>query len=250
MDALSILSFNEPWVFLLIAALIAISAFLQGVGGVGFTMLVAPVALMVSPELVPGPLLTLGCLVALLSVIRERMHIDWGAAVSGILGRGIGAIVAVVALSNLPGSMLDLVFAALILIAVLLSVSGLKIQPSRQNLGIAGIVSGIMATITSVGSPPFAITFQYGSPPVIRATLATIFASGTLLSVSALAVTGHYRLQEAVMGTTLIPFLMVGFWLSNRARHYISAPMLRRWLLTFCAITALMLLAKTIAQWV
>src|SRR5690625_3668310 len=115
MDILSIIPFNEAWIFLLIGFLIALSAFMQGVGGVGFTMLVAPVALMISPELVPGPLLTLGFLMALLSVLRELSYVNWGLALVGIVGRGIGAIVAVIALASLSGTLLDIVFASLIL---------------------------------------------------------------------------------------------------------------------------------------
>jgi len=246
MDILSIIPFNEPWIFLLIGFLIALSAFMQGVGGVGFTMLVAPVALMISPELVPGPLLTLGFLMAFMSVLRELSDVNWGLALVGIAGRGVGAVVAVIALASLSGTLLDIVFASLILIAVLLSMSGLNIQPTRPNIGVAGIVSGVMGTITSVGSPPLAITFQHGAPAVVRATLATIFTSGTALSIIALIASGHYELQEAVLGTTLIPFLLLGFWLSNRARHYVSAPLLRRWLLIFCALTALLLVGKTL----
>ena len=58
--------------YLLMACLIAIAAFLQGIGGVGFAMFAAPVAALYFPELVPGPLLTLGGFVTLLTALRER----------------------------------------------------------------------------------------------------------------------------------------------------------------------------------
>src|SRR5690606_7966262 len=74
MPAIDLLPFTDPWLYALMAVLILGSAFVQGVGGVGFTMFAAPVAAIVCPELVPGPLLTLGGFVTLLTAIRESRH--------------------------------------------------------------------------------------------------------------------------------------------------------------------------------
>lgn len=249
MAYLQALPLGQPGVFLLMAALIAVSAFLQGVGGVGFTMFAAPIAVMVSPELVPGPLLTLGCLIALLSTVRERQHILWGQASFGLVGRVLGAIAAVAVLSHISGRQMNLLFAGLIVLAVLLSASGMKVMASRRNLGVAGLFSGIMSTLTSVGAPPLAIAMQYGSPPVVRATLGAILTGGAFSSVVALGATGHYHPQEGLLAATLFPFMMLGFWLSNRARHRVSSVMLRRWLLVFCTLSAIALVLKTILEW-
>ena len=151
---IDLLPFTDTWVYALMAVLIAGSAFLQGVGGVGFTMFAAPVALIVSPELVPGPLLTLGGLCTLLTAMRERHHIAWQPASFALGGRALGTLIAIVALSQLAPRALGLVFASVILLAVLMSISGLRFSISRLNAGVAGIVSGIMGTLTSVGSPP------------------------------------------------------------------------------------------------
>ena len=72
MQSLQLLPFTDPWLYAWMATLILGSAFLQGVGGVGFTMFSAPVAAMVCPELVPGPLLMLGGCVTFLTAVRER----------------------------------------------------------------------------------------------------------------------------------------------------------------------------------
>ena len=250
MAPINLLPFTEPWIFTLMAVLIAGSAFLQGVGGVGFTMFAAPVALIFCPELVPGPLLTLGGLVTLLTAIRERRHIAWRPASFAFGGRTIGTLVAILALSQLARGPLSLLFAGVILLAVALSVSGLKIMATPLNVGIAGLLSGTMGTLTSVGSPPLAITLQHNAPPTIRATIGVILASGASVSLVALAITGRYGIHDLLLSATLIPFLISGFWLSNRARHRVSGPALRRGLLVFCAISAAGLVIKTIWQWV
>lgn len=249
MPPIDLLPFTDPWVYALMAILIMGSALLQGMGGVGFTMFAAPVALILSPELVPGPLLTLGGFVTLLTAVRERRHIVWSVASFALGGRVVGALIAVLALSRLAPQSLGLVFAGMILLAVALSASGLKFAVSSSNAGAAGLLSGIMGTLTSVGSPPLAIIMQYKPPPAIRATIGAVLASGATVSVVMLAVTGHYGLHDLLLSLTLIPFLILGFWLSNKARHGVSGPALRRGLLVFCALSAFALIAKTFLQW-
>src|SRR5690625_5314699 len=173
----------NPWSFAFIAALITGSAFLQGVGGVGFTMFVAPIALMVFPELVPGPLLTLGGLVTFLTAAREHPHIMWPATNLALTERILGTALAIFILSYLSLVFLNIIFASIILLAVALSVSGLRISPTKINLGIAGLFSGLMGTLTSVGAPPLAIAMQHSSPANIRATIGSILAVGSMISI-------------------------------------------------------------------
>jgi len=239
-------SFFNFWSFGFIAVLITGSAFLQGVGGVGFTMFVAPIALMVFPELVPGPLLTLGGLVTFLTAVREQRHIMWPATKLAIVGRVLGTAVAILILSYLSLMFLNIVFASLILIAVALSISGLKIAPSRTNLGIAGMFSGLMGTLTSVGAPPLAIALQHSAPANIRATIGSILALGSMVSIIGLVLANKYGVVELVLTALLIPFMFFGFWLSNHARGFVSGPTLRKALLLFCTLSALSLIFKTV----
>ncbi|WP_417251393.1 TSUP family transporter [Castellaniella sp.] len=248
MPALDLLPFTDPWVYALMAFLIVGSALLQGVGGVGFTMFAAPVALMVSPELVPGPLLTLGGMVTFMTALRERHQIAVKPASFALAGRTLGALVAVFALSQLASRTLSLLFAGLILLAVLLSVSGLRLRVSPVSASVAGLVSGIMGTLTSVGSPPLAIIMQHSPPSTIRATIGAILGCGATVSLIALALTGHYGWHDLLLSATLFPFLFLGFWLSNKARHRVTGPALRYGLLIFCAASALGLAIKTLWQ--
>ena len=114
MSSMQLLPFTDPALYLLMSLLILASAFLQGVGGVGFTMFSAPIAAIVCPELVPGPLLMLGGCVTFLTAVRERRDIAWSFAGSALTGRALGSIVAVVALSQLTQGPLNFLFAAAI----------------------------------------------------------------------------------------------------------------------------------------
>lgn len=246
MPAFDLLPFTDPLLFALMAILILGSAFVQGVGGVGFTMFAAPIAAIFCPELVPGPLLTLGGFVTLLTAIRERRHIAWAPARSALVGRAVGTVIAVFALAHLAQKPLNFLFAGLILLAVALSIAGLRITESRRNIGLAGVISGVMGTLTSVGAPPVVIALQHNPPPTLRATTGAILFCGSILSLLMLTVSGHYGMHEFLLATTLVPPMLIGFWLSGQIREKVSPIAIRRGLLTFCAISACGLVVKTL----
>ncbi len=80
--------------FLAFAGAVLAGAFIQGTGGIGFAMFAAPVAALVKPELVPGPMLMLGGEVSLLVALRERASIDFRGAGFALAGRVPGSVVA------------------------------------------------------------------------------------------------------------------------------------------------------------
>ena len=246
MSSIQLLPFTDPGLYLLMSLLILASAFLQGVGGVGFTMFSAPIAAIVCPELVPGPLLMLGGCVTFLTAVRERRDIAWSAAGSALMGRAVGSVVAVAALSQLTQGPLNFLFAAMILLAVGMSVIGVRIMATRGNVTIAGLLSGIMGTLTSVGAPPLVIAFQRLSPPAIRATTGAVLFFGSMFSLTVLAVAGYFGVHELLLGASMVPFMLLGFWGSGRLRQKVSAIALRRGLLTFCALSAMGLIVKSI----
>ena len=241
-----LLPFTNPWLYALMGLLVFGSAFVQGIGGVGFTLVAAPAAAIMCPELVPGPLLTLGGFVTLLTAARERRHISWSAASSALIGRSAGTVVAVLTLHQLAQRPLNVLFSGLIIVAVILTIAGLRIQATRANTIMAGVISGIMGTLTSVGAPPLVILLQQHRPPVLRATMGAILFCGSVFSLLMLGLTGHYGWLQFWLSTTLLPYMLLGFWLSGYVRHKVSQPALRKGLLLFCSLSAIALLIKTI----
>ncbi|MCQ9617753.1 sulfite exporter TauE/SafE family protein [Paenalcaligenes niemegkensis] len=234
------------WQYVILALVVAIAAFLQGVGGVGFAMFAAPVAVVFFPELVPGPLLALGGSVSLLAALRERQHIIPKVVATAVSGRAVGTIFAVLAMTQLSKNVLELLFGVFILIAVLLSISGLRIAPNRKNMGIAGVVSGIMGTLTSVGAPSLAIAMQNLVPANLRASLGATLFLGASFSLFSLGIAGLFTLREAILSAILWPFMLLGFSLSSKVRHAVSAIAVKRLLLGFCSISAIGLIFKSL----
>lgn len=90
------------------AVVVATAAFLQGVGGVGFAMLAAPIAVFLAPNMVPGSLLVLGGSVSLLAALRERHEIVKPVVSWALAGRLVGTIIAAVGMTQLPSDWKDL----------------------------------------------------------------------------------------------------------------------------------------------
>jgi uncharacterized membrane protein YfcA len=241
-----LLVFTDPWVYAAMAGLVLFAAFMQGLGGVGFAMFAAPVAAIFFPDMVPGALLTLGGFVALLTTLRERHAVLWPAVGSALAGRAVGTIIAIFALAQLPQSGVNLLFAVLILAAVALSAAGLRIAATRNNIAIAGVLSGVMGTLTSVGAPPLAIALQHTPPPNLRATLGFTLFCGSSFSLLMLSFAGRYNLQQFWLSITLLPFMLAGFALSSQVHKKVGPTLVRRLLLGFCATSAVGLIIKTI----
>ena len=187
------------------SALILAAACLQGIGGIGFAMFAAPIAGLFFPSMTAASLLILGGLLSLLCAWRERGHIDWSMARFGILGRCAGGALAVGILALAPLRYVSGTYGLLLLMAVVLAMRGQKVLPSRRNTCLAGIVSGVMGTITSAGAPPFAILTQRLEPPQIRATVGCILAVGAAVSLLMLGAAGRFDLPQLGLSISLIP---------------------------------------------
>lgn len=235
--------------YAVMAVVIATAAFLQGVGGVGFAMLAAPIAVFLVPDMVPGSLLVLGGSVSFLAALRERHEIVVPVVSWALVGRTVGTILAAVGMTQLPGEWLGVLFGGFILMAVILSASGLKVRASAMNVCGLGVVSGMMGTLTSVGAPAIAIAMQSLTPTQLRPSLGSTLFIGSILSIGSLALAGLFTWKDLLLGLALWPCMFLGFQLSGRARHAVSAKNIRLFLLWFCGISSLILIAKSVVFW-
>jgi hypothetical protein len=233
-----------PLGYVAVGALVLVGACLQGIGGIGFAMFAAPVAVLVAPMMVPGPLLLLGGMVSLMAALREPAAIDWALARRCVGGRVVGAAAAVALMVVLSPRPLALAFGVSLLLGVGLSLAGWRIEANRANSWAAGALSGLMGTITSVGAPPLGLLTQQLPAATIRATIGCILALGALASLVTLAISGLFGWQQCVLGLALFPWVWAGFQVSSGLARRVSAVHTRRLLLTLVAGSALVVLGK------
>lgn len=225
-------------------AVVLLGACFQGVAGIGFSIICAPICALLFPALVPGPLLLLGLPLSMLTWAREAPANDWAMSAFAIGGRLLGTVLAGVLLLALSPRMLGVLFALCILAAVALSAAGWRVVATRGSLAAAGVASGVMGTVTSAGGPPFAIVMQHMAPPALRATLSCIFTVGTVLSLAALAMLDKLDLAAMGLALLLMPWLLAGFAVSGRLARHVPPRRMRHVLLGFAALSALGVLAE------
>lgn len=229
---------------LLCALAVLVGACVQGASGIGFALFAAPLVALLDPELVPGPMLVLGGAISLLAALRERHHIDYRSAAIAFSGRVPGSLVAGLVIGLMPQSAFAMMFAFLTLAAIALSLWGPRIRATPFMLATAGLASGFMGTVTSVGTPPMGLVMQNMEPPRLRATIGLFLIGGSTVSLVVLGVVGRFGLIDLQRSFLLIPPMFLGFWLSSSIKQHIQPVMIRHIVLTVCALSALMLLLQ------
>ncbi len=232
--------------FIVCAGAVMAGAFIQGTGGLGFAMFAAPVAALLRPDLVPGPMLMLGGTLSFLAATREPASIDYRFAGIAIAGRVAGSVVAGLVIGLAPKNVFAVAFALLVLAAVALSVAVPRLKATPLTLSVAGFGSGLMGTMTSVGAPPMGIVLQNESPARVRATIGAFLTVGAFVSIAVLVWAGRFGLHEVMLGALLLAPMAIGFWISSRMVKHVDARIVRRVVLGVSAMSAILLLVQNL----
>jgi uncharacterized membrane protein YfcA len=217
---------------------------IQGSLGFGLGLVSAPALALIDATFIPGPLLLVGVAVTLTVFLRERGAVDWKGMKWAIFGRVIGTIAggwAVVAFSK---DAVIVLVAVLVLAGVLMTSIGWKIKTNRITLSTAGLVSGVMGTLTSVGGPPMALVYQRETAQKLRATLAGFFLVGATFSLLTLAVSGGMSEHDFVLGALMLPGYVIGMIANRWASKFLDKGYSRVAVLSFSALSSIVLLLE------
>ena len=240
LDSVSI----SPWQYVLAVLVVAVGAMIQGSLGFGLGLVSAPALALIDATFIPGPLLLVGVAVTLTVFLRERGAVDWKGMKWAIFGRVIGTIAggwAVVAFSK---DAVIVLVAVLVLAGVLMTSIGWKIKTNRITLSTAGLVSGVMGTLTSVGGPPMALVYQRETAQKLRATLAGFFLVGATFSLLTLAVSGGMTQHDFALGALMLPGYVIGMIANRWASRFLDKGYSRVAVLTFSALSSIVLLLE------
>ncbi len=201
---------------------------------------------LIHPGFVPAPIIASNLLLTLLVTHRERGAVDLPGLRWLVAGRLVGTLPAAALLAVLAGAVFDLVIAVLVLAAVAASLARGVFTPSPWKLGLAGVASGLMGTLSSIGGPPVALVYQRARPDVFRATLGANLVVGAVLSLMAAWNAGRLGWLEVQLGALLLPAALLGFWLSRFALGRIDPRRLRLAVLLLSSAAALGLLVRAL----
>ncbi len=227
-------------------AVVALGATVQGSVGFGLGLVAAPVLALIEPRLVPGALLVSALVMNVLMFRREFRSIVLSEVKWAIVGRLIGAVIGAVVLASIPRGETGLFFGVLVLLAVGMSATGLKIRPTTPAVLGAGTISGFMGTTIAIGGPPVALVYQHAKGPRLRGTLAGMFVFGAAMSLIALAVIGRLGKQELLWSLALMPGIFIGYAVSGRTAPVLDRGYTRPAVLTISAAAGLALCLRQI----
>ena len=231
---------------LLLAGMVLVfGAVVQGVVGFGIAIVGVPIAALIMPELIPGPLLLVAPVHTMLSLVRERKHVDWRGVGWASAGRLPGGLLGVAIVDSLPQRQFFVVVGSGVLLFTVLSVITWKPRPTAPALATAGVLSGAFGTAMAIGAPPVALLYQHDRGARIRATLAAFLLLGALMSAGTLALAGHLGWHDVALAGMLAPFIVFGFALSGPARKILDAR-IRYLVLAIAGFSALALISRSL----
>jgi uncharacterized membrane protein YfcA len=221
---------------------VAVTSAVHGTVGFGMNLLAVPVLVVLDPALVPGPAVAAGIVLSALVLARERATVDkrLGWAMVGLLP---GTMVALLLLSLIPTSELALAMGLLVLVAVGISATHVKMTPTPLTLFIAGVASGFLATAGSIGGPPMALVYAHSSGTRVRTNLSGFFVITGVTSLVALTLTGHFAIREAQLTALLLPGVLLGYAASGRLRPWADSGYTRSAVLLLSALAGIAAIA-------
>lgn len=229
-----------------IVAIVTVAASVQGAIGFGMALIASPLLVLVDPALVPGPLMMSSLVLVTLVAVRDHVHTDFKTVRWAIVGNVVGASIGASVLAQLDAARYGVLFAAIVLLGVGLSLLGARIRVRRRSAVGAGLLGGFMATTAAIGGPPMALVYQHEGADSFRGTLATYFIASSVIGLTALFFAGRFRMPEVEFGLLLIPGQIAGFLLSNWLRRRLGDHSIRPYILGLSALAALAVLGRVL----
>jgi hypothetical protein len=225
---------------------VALGAALQATVGFGMNLVALPLLMLLSERYIPAPLLVAHLvLVACLTSVQWR-QIERPVLGAALLGAVPGTALGMVALMHMSRSAFVAFTAAVLILGIAALALPVRLPRTPLSLAIAGALSGLCGTTTSINGPPLGMVMAGESRlPAIRATLAVFLLCSTLFSLIALRFAG--RLDEAtlLLAAGLIPGTLAGILFSRLfLRRAADAASPRRVLLIASAVATALFLGK------
>ncbi|MFJ2740680.1 TSUP family transporter [Streptomyces sp. NPDC087440] len=228
---------------IVLAATVAVAAFVQGGSGLGFALIVAPVAGILDPGLLPTFVLAAMIPLNVYVAWRERAALDLRGAGWVTVARLAATPGGLALLWLIPDRSIGLFVGVATVLAAVVSLAAPAFTPGRLAYVGAGAITGLTETATGVGGPPLALVYQHRPPAELRSTVAACFLVGEVASLALLFATGEGRPADLGLAAALIPVIAVGAWLSRLVHDRLDARRMRLCVLGFALVSGVVLIA-------
>lgn len=219
---------------------------LQSSIGFGLGPLAVPLLALINPYFIPGPLLLSALVLTSMMAWRDHHSIHAQGVLWAIPGRIAGSVLGAAILIIIPRESLSLLFGSMVLLAIIISISGIHPKISPLSILTAGTFSGLMGTTSAIGGAPMGLVYQDQKGPKIRGTLSLIFVFGTIISLVSLIVIGHFALLELKLALILMPGIFAGFFVSRKTASLLDKGLMRPAILSVSGLAGLTVILKNI----
>ena len=219
----------------------------QAALGFGGSYIMVPTVAVLLPEALPAAVLV-GLLPLTMWVAwRDRGDVNRSAFLRITAGRIPGAALATAVVALAPQRALTVIVAAVLLVAVAVASSRWTAPVTPTSQGIAGLVSGFTGTAAALGGPPLVVLYRDSTAADRRGTLSTVFVVGIVIGLAMLGVAGEFGLDDLDTGGLLGASLLGGALLVAPVVRRLSDAWLRRAVLVWAAVGAVVALARALA---
>lgn len=225
---------------------VALASFVQTSAGLGLAMLGIPLLAVIDLSYVPGPFMLVSLALNLMMFVSGRSDIVYSEIRTMFPALVLGTICGAILFDIMPHSILGVIFAALILTGVAITVLAKPIGLGPTALRGGGFSVGLMGTISGIHGPPLVLLYHNEAIEKTRASIALIFLMANTLSLIGLTSVGQFTEPDALRGLTLLPGLLFGYILAKNTRHFLSKRVARMMMLSIAAASAGVLLFKSL----
>ena len=217
----------EPNTLIPAVFIILVASLLKSTTGFGFALIATPLLLLLwEPTLVVPIVLPLVLTVDVFIVAQNWRLLEprrlAPMVIAGVLGVPLGTYVLLVA----SPQVLRLGIAGLVLVSAILLLLGVTIPISRERLagGIAGFLSGLLVTSTSISGPPVALFMinQRWAKHTFRTSLGLFFLGQVTLAIISLAGVGALHSGTLLVSAILWVPVLLGYLAAIRLLPYVS----------------------------
>jgi len=240
------MSFIDPTTLILVSVIVFFGALTQSLIGFGLAVVATPLLYIVDPQLIPVPIIIMGFAISVMTLFRERGHLQFNGLQYALLGRIPGGFLGAGLLLFAPQAILGLVIAIIVFIAVILSVFRFTAPINRISLFIAGVFSGIFGNIAAIGGPPMALLLAGKDASQFRAALSAFFVFSSLIALAILAIVGLVELKHLWLSLLLLPSVIAGYFVSGRLIGRVDKDKMRMVTLILCSMSATILVIKSV----
>jgi uncharacterized membrane protein YfcA len=216
-----------------------VGAIVQGSIGFGLSLLSAPFIAIVAPTALPAAAVLVSMPSTASLWLHEHHAVDRPALRWMLIGAIPGTLVGLAIVVAVDADTLAVIVGAITLTGVALSLLRLHLKVTPRSSFIAGTVSNVFGTASSVGGPPVALLLQRHAGPSTRATLGAFFTLSSVASVVGYVITDELRSYQVTYALVLLPAVVIGHFIGRRFHPRVDGGWLRPGVLVLSAIAGI-----------